>query len=72
MNHRGLSFVEAIEEAARSVGLEVPYEGGGEPTAPKIDYSPIYAVLDEAQRYFSRQLRTHPDRDRAVNYLKSR
>jgi DNA primase len=72
MNHRGLSFVEAIEDAARGVGLEVPYEGGSEPAAPKIDYTPIYAALGEAQRYFSRQLRTHPDRDRAVNYLKSR
>jgi len=70
MNHRGLSFVEAVEEAARSVGLEVPHEAGT--MVPKIDYSPIYEILDRAQQLFVQQLKTHPDRDRAVTYLKSR
>lgn len=72
MNHRGLSFVEAIEDAARGVGLEVPYEGGSAPSTPKVDYSPLYEILGTAQRFFSQQLRKHPDRDRAVNYLKAR
>ena len=72
MNHRGLSFVEAIEDAARGVGLEVPYEGGSAPSTPKVDYSPLYEFLSTAQRFFSQQLREHPDRDRAVNYLKAR
>lgn len=70
MNHRGLSFVEAIEEAARNVGLEVPHEGGD--AAPKVDYSPLYDALDRAQKFFVEQLKTHPDRERAVAYLKSR
>ena len=70
MNHRGLSFVEAIEEAASSVGLEVPREDGV--AAPKIDYSPLYAILERAQQFFVQQLKTHSDRDRAVSYLKSR
>ena len=70
MNHRGLSFVEAIEEAASSVGLEVPREEGTQ--TPKIDYSPLYEILERAQKYFAEQLKTHSDRDRAVAYLKSR
>ncbi len=70
MNHRGLSFVEAIEEAAHSVGLEVPHEGPL--TATKTDYSPLYDTLDRAQQFFVQQLKTHPDRDRAVDYLKAR
>jgi len=65
MNHRGLSFVEAIEEAAHSVGLEVPHEGPL--TATKTDYSPLYDTLDRAQQFFVQQLKTHPDRDRAVD-----
>ncbi|MDA0821122.1 MAG: CHC2 zinc finger domain-containing protein [Proteobacteria bacterium] len=48
MEHKGLSFVEAITEAARGVGLEVPYEGGETPTTPSVDYSPIYAILSPA------------------------
>lgn len=70
MNHRGLSFVEAIEEAASSVGLEVPREDG--PAIPKVDYSPLYGILERAQQFFVQQLKTHADRDRAVSYLKSR
>ena len=72
MEHKGLGFVEAIEEAARGVGLEVLYEGGDAPSAPSVDYSPIYAILKKAQQYFSAQLRTHAHRERAVNYLKGR
>ncbi|HCU89465.1 MAG TPA: DNA primase [Gammaproteobacteria bacterium] len=70
MNHRGLSFVEAIEEAARTVGLEVPHEDGVH--APKIDYSPLYEMLERAQNFFVEQLKTHNDRNRAIDYLKSR
>jgi DNA primase len=70
MDHRGLSFVEAVEEAARSVGLEVPSDGA--PAVPKADHSPLYETLVQAQQFFVRQLKKHPDRDRAVNYLKSR
>jgi len=72
MNHRGLSFVEAVEEAARSVGLEVPREDDRSDAAPKIDYSPLYTLLERAQVYYAQQLKSHPDRDRPVNYLKSR
>lgn len=70
MNHRGLSFVEAIEEAAHGVGLEVPHEDGVH--APKIDYSPLYEILERAQKFFVEQLKTHSDRNRAIDYLKSR
>ena len=72
MNHRGLNFVEAIEEAARMVGLEVPREDDGTDTSPKVDLSPIYTVLDAAQRIFAGHLKAHPSRQRAVEYLKSR
>lgn len=71
MNYRHLDFVEAVESLAQRLGLEVPREGGeaapaGAPTAP------IYEVLDTASRYFQGQLRTHPEKGRAVEYLKSR
>ncbi len=71
MSYRHLDFVEAVEALAQRFGLEVPREGGeriplGAPTAP------IYEVLANASRFFQQQLRTHPDKSRAVDYLKSR
>ena len=44
MNHRRLSFVEAIEEAARGVGLEVPHDAGT--VTPKADHTPLYEILE--------------------------
>ncbi len=71
MNYRHLEFVEAVESLAGRLGLEVPHEGGeaapaGPPTAP------VYECLENASRFFQRQLRMHPERGRAVDYLKSR
>ena len=70
MAHRGLSFVEAIEEAAHSIGLEVPYEGEDAPT--RVDNTGLYEMLAKAQQFYAQQLRMHPHRMRAVDYLKSR
>ena len=80
MDLDGLGFVDAVEELAARVGLEVPRTGfdpgpgrggagGGE---RPLDLDPIFAALDLANRYFRHQLREHPARDRAVEYLKSR
>ncbi len=71
MNYRHLEFVEAVESLAQRLGLEVPREGGeaapaGPPTAP------LYEMLEAASRFFQRQLRAHPEKSRAVDYLKSR
>lgn len=71
MNYRQLEFVEAVESLAQRLGLEVPREGGeAERQAPSV--GPVYDVLARASAYFQRQLREHPQKDRAVDYLKSR
>jgi len=71
MNYRQLEFVEAVESLAQRLGLEVPREGG-EAAAPGPPTAPLYGVLEKANRFFQRQLRAHPERSRAVDYLKSR
>jgi DNA primase len=71
MNFRHLEFVEAVESLAQRLGLEVPREGGEAPPAGP-PTGPLYEVLEEASRFFQRQLRAHPQRSRAVDYLKSR
>ena len=70
MNHGGLSFSDAVQDLASRSGLEIEYEGGIE--APRQDFAPLYAVLTDAQRLYARQLREHPARARAVDYLKRR
>jgi len=71
MNHDGLGFIEAVEELAGMLGLEVQYDSAA-PSAPAADYSGLYEVMDEAQQLYTRLLREHPSRQRAVDYLKRR
>lgn len=71
MNYQGLGFVEAVEELADHLALEVPREGGTHPDAPA-DLTPLYDILEESNKHFQRQLRQHPEATRAVEYLKQR
>lgn len=69
MEHLGLSFVDAIEDLAQSVGMEVPHErqSSGEPfkkVAPD-----LYEVMQTATRYYREQLKLSV---RAIDYLKKR
>ena len=71
MNYRHMEFVEAVESLAQRLGLEVPREGSeAAPAGPPS--APVYEVLERASRFYQRQLRSHPEKDRAIDYLKSR
>ena len=77
MEYDGLGFVEAVEELAGRVGMDVPREtrpgsGPGVGREPAADLDAVYAALDRANRHFRIQLREHSERGRAVEYLKSR
>ena len=69
MEYDNLGFVEAVEALADSIGIEVPREGGQE-QGP--DRRPLFAMMDEASRFYRYQLRQHPRASAAVDYLKSR
>lgn len=73
MNYANLSFVEAVEELADDLGMEVPREGGREPPLPAGE-SPghLLGIVAEAGDWFRQQLRRHADADRAKRYLVSR
>ncbi|HEB99208.1 MAG TPA: DNA primase, partial [Thiotrichales bacterium] len=72
MEYEHMDFVEAVEELARSLGLEVPREGGT-PSAPRHkEGSSLYDIQAEAARFYQRQLREHPQAGRAVDYLRER
>lgn len=70
MQYANLGYVEAIEEIAAQIGLEVPRANAY--NAAKIKTArPIYEVLATAAKWFQRQLRTDAAQP-AVAYLKNR
>ncbi len=66
-----LSFPEAVEQAAKTCGLDVPRESR-EISPKQRERKNIYALLEKADDYYRRQLRTHRLRDEAIKYLKGR
>jgi len=72
MDYEHMEFVEAVEELAHMAGLEVPREVLSDTAAQQPPTQPLYALLDEASRYYRMQLRSHPQAARAIDYLKQR
>ena len=69
MEHQGLSFVEAVHELAKMVGLIVPQETR-DPDRPSQKATPgLQAVLQQASNYYRGELKKSP---RAIEYLKAR
>jgi DNA primase len=71
MDYENLAFPEAVEELARSVGMEVPHEvtAGSPADERRLDH---YSLLEKAERFYRGQLRQHAQATRAVDYLKAR
>lgn len=73
MDYEHMDFVDAVEELARSVGMDVPREAGSGGERERTDSTArLYELLAEAARHFRQQLRQHADAGRAVDYLKRR
>ena len=73
MEYEHLSFPDAIEELARSQGIDVPYEGGQRPDpAAKKAQMDLYDLMQETDQYYQQQLRQHAQAQSAVDYLKQR
>ncbi|MEO8331602.1 MAG: DNA primase [Gallionella sp.] len=69
MEHAGLGYVDAIEELARSAGLEVPRERAQAGEAYQKVAPDLYEVMQTATRYYREQLKLS---QRAIDYLKQR
>ncbi|MCL1078151.1 DNA primase [Parashewanella spongiae] len=72
MEYDRLEFVDAIEELASLIGLDVPRE---EYRGPKKDQNlsrDLYQLMDEANRFYQTQLRQHPEKEKVLKYLEHR
>jgi len=69
-----LNFVEAIEELAGFIGIEVPREQGSFQTAPpQNNLKELYLLLAQVNQFFAQQLRSsNPQAQPAIDYLKKR
>lgn len=73
MEYDGVEFVEAIEELASIMGMEVPREHQNQQQKQqRAQTEQDIELMSQAARFFQHQLRQHPQRQRAVDYLKSR
>ena len=60
MDYERLEFVDAVEELAGRLGLEVPRDGAAEGSVPASSHEPLYAVLQAAQAFFVRERLSQP------------
>jgi DNA primase len=75
MEYERLEFPEAVEELANYHSIEVPREQGNVPkTTPqqKQQKQDDYELMENAARFFAQQLKVHPEKNKAIDYLKSR
>ena len=79
MQLANLNFPEAVEELAGKAGLTVPKDdsvtskaASAASQAKTQARNQTYDILNQASQYYQSQLRRHPDRQKAVTYLKGR
>ncbi len=66
MDYDHMSFVEAVETLAQSMGIEVPREEGERPAQR---YDELFELMRRVERFFQDRLRSD---DPAIDYLKRR
>jgi DNA primase len=72
MDYERMDFPQAVEALAGDYGLEVPHEEGRKDDKRQSENKPLLAVLHDASLFYQQQLRVHPQKARAVHYLKGR
>ncbi|MGB1763355.1 DNA primase [Alloalcanivorax xenomutans] len=75
MEYDHLSFPEAVEQLAGRAGVDIPREehhDSREEKARRSRLQTLYDLLARAERYYRQQLKSAPDRQKAVAYLKGR
>lgn len=69
MNYDRLEFLDAVDELAKRVGMEIPRETNARTPQQQDDSRDQYSALDAATRFFQKQLETN---EKALAYLDGR
>ncbi len=72
MDYERMDFPQAVEALAGDYGLEVPREEGKGEDKRQSENKLLLSVLHDANQFYQKQLRAHPLKTRAVDYLKKR
>ena len=72
MKHQNLEFAEAVEALASDAGIEAPRRTSPAQSRRGAEQRPLFDCLEQANKLYQRLLRRHPQRDRAVDWCKSR
>ncbi|WAK02017.1 DNA primase [Methylobacter sp. YRD-M1] len=75
MDFNHLNFVEAVEDLATFVGVDVPRESVSSQSGQKQnkeDLRSLYQVMEDVAAFYVEQLRIHAQGRKAVDYLKAR
>ncbi len=67
MNYDRMEFLDAVEDLAKRVGVEVPHEAGS--SVPRDRLDPVFDALEKAARFYRQHLKENPA---AIEYLKKR
>jgi len=70
MDYEHMEFVEAVHELASRLGIDVPVTGGVSVKQPHTQ--DIYQVLDQAAKFYRRQLKEHDQGQKVIDYLRQR
>ena len=71
MDYEHMSFPEAVKDLAQRAGVTVPQDTQYSEDKPDIT-APLLDVLGQADRFYRRMLREHPQAHEAIDYLKRR
>ncbi len=70
MEYEHLDFIEALKELAKHAGVELPQQNN-QPHTPVISPD-LTEIMQQSTVFFTQQLKQHPKKSNAVNYLKKR
>lgn len=71
MEYLHMGFVEAIEDLASRAGMEIPREAL-QASQSNNKTTELYELMELVTQFYTRQLRQHPEANKAIEYLKNR
>ena len=72
MDFDNLDFPTAVESLAKDLGIDVPREESSQSRQQSSQHAQLLSLLNDVNDYYQRQLRQHPQKASAVDYLKHR